>query len=164
MSLSALADAQESSAYFGASVQAFDYQDTRVSDVEPTVARFSIGSEIAPNVSFEAQYGIGLEGESALDQGIDTEVKINEYQAVYFKPELPVNEMVKAYGLLGYAEVDVAKEGSIAETFREYGLSYGLGAEMAVNPYASLQIEYLQLLDESQVEASSLGLGLKMAF
>lgn len=153
--------------YLGASVQSYDYQDTQVSEVSTSALRLQAGAQLSDGVAIEAHYGVGLGEETIQFQGAAQTLEIDHFRAVYVKPMLPVNPQVSAYGLLGYAEAQMlvdTQQGGAPQRFREYGTSYGVGAQLHLNPYTALTIEYVRLLDETDFDASSLGVGVNMAF
>lgn len=153
--------------YVGASVQSYDYRDAQVSDLSPTAFRLQAGKQITDQVAIEAHYGFGLSEENLSVQGSAQTLEIDRFRAVYLKPMLPVNPHVKAYGMIGYAEAQILMSnpgGGAEQRFRDYGASYGVGAQFSLNPYTSLNLEYLRLLDETELDASSLGVGINMAF
>lgn len=154
-------------AYLGATVQSFDYRDTQVSDVSPTALRLQGGMQLTDQIAVEAHFGVGLSEETLNLPGGSQTLEIDQFRAVYLKPMLPINPQVNAYGMIGYAEAQMltdARAGGAERRFREYGASYGMGAQFALNPYTSLNVEYLRLLDETNLDASSLGVGINMAF
>lgn len=153
--------------YLGATVQSYDYRDTQVSDVSPTAFRLQAGAQVSDQLAVEAHFGVGLSEETLDLPGGAQTLEIDQFRAVYLKPMLPVNPQVKAYGMIGYAEAQMltdARGGGAERRFREYGASYGVGAQFSLNPYTSLNLEYLRLLDETDLDASSLGVGINMAF
>jgi hypothetical protein len=153
--------------YLGASVQSYDCTDRHVSDISPNALRLQAGTQLSDQLAIEAHYGVGLGEEMVNIQGGAQTLEIDHFRAFYIKPLLLVNPQVSAYGLLGYAEAQIlmGDQAGVAQTrFREYGASYGFGAQLQLNPYSALNIEYLRLLDETDLDASSLGVGINMEF
>jgi hypothetical protein len=157
----------EGQGYLGATIQSYDYSDALVSEASPSALRLQAGAKLSDQLAVEAHYGVGLSDESVQVFGVNQTLEISHFRAAYLKPLLPVNPQLTAYGLIGYAEAEMLTQtlGGIAESsFREYGASYGFGAQFHLNPYTDLSIEYMRLLDEVDLDASSLGLGVTVAF
>lgn len=152
VSLTTTAWAQEPY-YVGLSYHAFEAEESTPQRDNQSAIRGEFGARINPNLALEAHYGVGLHSEDS----ITPEIAFDDYTAVYFKPELPLSDVIRAYGLIGYADVE-------KNHAKEYGPSYGFGGEIEVQPNVSLNIEFLQLLDEPLLNSSSLGVGFKLGW
>lgn len=157
------------SAFAGIGFQSYDYRLEQSDTLSPTVMHGYIGAEFAPNLAWEFRYGVGLGNSEVVGENSATTVDFDQYHAVYLKPQFKLNDGVIAYGLIGYADVDWIETTSIAgidlsQIQSDYGASIGFGGELSLSPEVSATVEYLRLLDEEKVDASSIGVGLQVKF
>jgi len=155
------------SGYMGASVQSYDYTDSSIEDASPTAFRLQLGTEISDGLDFELHYGVGLSEEDVSSTGGPVSFEIDSFRALYFKPKLPMNELVTAYALAGYAEGKVLARSTVSsaqQRLKEYGPSYGFGVSFELSPISRMNVEFVRLLEEESLDASSLGVGINLDF
>lgn len=72
---------------------------------------------------------IGLEGRF-LSATIGDGFFDTKHYGIYLKPMMPLDEQMNIYGLLGYGHTEIDTDcGTLAETFKHNGFSYGIGLE-----------------------------------
>lgn len=96
-------------------------------------------------------------------QTLEHEYKIDQYESLYYRPEL-ANEEAKLYGLLGYSRLkrtqattnltDGSTFGEAETSETESGLSYGVGVGFVVNMDYNINFEYRRIIDKSDYKAN----------
>ncbi len=95
---------------------------------------------------------------------------LNQVWALMLRPAWVPNKTFSLYGLIGYsyAKVDYQTEPSWY-TVSERGLSYGVGADVAIFPSLfsgalRAHVDYVRYLDESAIELDALSFGVGLRF
>jgi opacity protein-like surface antigen len=135
-----------------------------------------LGNNINENFSIEGRLGFGLSDDTiTATDGVDTaslSIELDTLIGVYGVGHIMLNESSSIYGLVGFTKVDgtvsastsgsVTGSGSSSED--ESGLSYGVGADIGVGKNLALNIEYIEYLNESELDLKAISLGIKINF
>ncbi len=104
------------------------------------------------------------------EDSLPAKVDLNQVWSLMLRPAWTPNQLFSLYGLVGYsyAKVDYQTEPSWY-TVSERGLSYGVGADIAIFPEATAgklraHVDYVRYLDESAIELDALSFGLGLRF
>ena len=152
------------------------YEESGIENLSSGMLSVTLGTEISENLSVEGRYAFGISDDSTSfedeDLGnIDTEFELARYYGVYARFGAPVGDL-KPYALVGYSDVKVdltftATEfggASGSESDSDSDVSYGVGADLAINDRIDANVEYLRLYDNDGAEVSGISLGLRSAF
>lgn len=112
------------------------------------------------------------DGADPVTHTLDTELALDRYEALYYRPEL-VNEEAKLYALLGYARLKRSAtttnagdstfgEGETSVT--ESGFSYGVGIGFVVNQDLNLNFEYRRMNEGKVGDTEIAGINLDYRF
>lgn len=186
LSASLSADDQQRGFYLGAGA-ALVSEGQRISvDLDDIDRRYRLGNVFAgykhnSALGLELRYGGGLQTErrdvlfpdetsSAGAVPALARAAIDDYQSVYYRPEL-TNEIAKTYLLLGYSQVKTS--GSIRDgqdnlllehSESDSGASYGLGIGFVLDRRFNLNFEYLVLLDSRGERLTTTGASIDYRF
>jgi len=141
-----------------------NFDDTLV-DVSPS--SFSIGIEYDFNEHFSVlgKYGIGVQDDTGNTFFGDAQVDIDNLYGVYFKAGILPDAVAKPYALIGYTKTKLtANFNGLKFGQSEDDISYAVGVEFDVAEKFILNLDYSQLIDNSDVDMSSFNLGVKYEF
>lgn len=139
----------------------------------------NIGVQPSPYLAFEARYGKGVGSDDfSLSDGVNTasgSTKLKHYFGFYALPQIPIQDFMSVYGLLGWtkakAEVEVTRINGTSvygkASDSEDDFSYGVGVRFRdkSNPGGvAFFAEYAQLLNRSDYDINGLMLGLSWHF
>lgn len=116
--------------------------------VEPTALEAKYGSFLTENFALEGRLGFGI----ADDDGLDVDSLLGVYGTFHFMPE----EQFSPYALIGYSRGELSA-GSFSES--ETDISFGFGADIALNDQGAVNVEYVQYLDKNGVTVSAISAG-----
>ena len=128
-----------------------------------------IGSQINENFSAEFRVGIGVADDSVDFTGGEATLEIDKFFGGYVRGTLPLNEVIKPYVILGYTDIEVELEvdtivGSGSDSDSDGDLSYGAGLDFHVDPNLILNLEYMNMYDDDDVEITALSFGIAAKF
>jgi outer membrane immunogenic protein len=165
------------SSYGGIQFASFDASiDGIPEDFSPTGLIGRLGNNINENFSVEGRLGFGLSDDTiTATDGVDTaslSIELDTLIGVYGVGHIMLNESSSIYGLVGFTKVDGTVSASISGSLTgsgsssedESGLSYGVGADIGVGKNLALNIEYIQYLNESELDLNAISLGIKVNF
>ncbi|MBY6197331.1 porin family protein [Vibrio hangzhouensis] len=117
-----------------------------------------VGYQFHKNMGVELR-GYGNVKDDKILELVD--VKFNHQFGIYLKPTLPVAKYFTLYGLLGYADLKATAsfEGG-SDSDNDQDVQYGIGISVNKATPLELQVEWLQLYDDSGLEASGINLNL----
>ncbi|NVJ59954.1 MAG: outer membrane beta-barrel protein [Gammaproteobacteria bacterium] len=118
------------------------------SSVEPSALEGKYGSFLTNNFALEGRLGFGI----ADDEGVDIDSLLGVFGAFHFMPK----EKFSPYALIGYSRGEISA-GSFSDS--ETDISFGFGADIAVNGDGAFNVEYVQYLDKDGVTISALSAG-----
>jgi len=127
----------------GASVASTREADMNFFDIEDGQDRTGdvtllAGYDINEYVAIEGRYQFSVAEENILDK---------TSWGIFVKPQYPVTEDFKVYGLLGYGGIDVSGTNHIGSSIAtdDTGFQWGLGASYEVYENISIFIDYLNI-------------------
>lgn len=126
-----------------------------------------LGKNINKNFSFEGRLGFSTDTSKTYPYpNWDKSLEMDKLFGVYGVGHSKISESISAYGLIGYTRVDatVSVYGSGTKSVDDYDLSFGLGIDMAVGHYWSLNIEYIQYLSNSEFDINATAIGVTYYF
>ncbi|WP_271981296.1 porin family protein [Marinobacter sp. SS21] len=131
---------------------------------------FRIGGRLNDYIAVEGRGGFGLTDDSSSLGGAELTVETKRSIGAYVLAGIPNPTPIYPYIILGYtgikSEVSVSVDGD--EVFNDAGndddVSYGLGANIAINDKSDVSLEYLTLFKDSETEVSAATLGLMYRF
>lgn len=121
-----------------------------------------LGKNINNNFSFEGRLGLSTDiKETYPDPNWDKSIAVDKLFGVYGVGHLKIGESITVYGLIGYTRVDVTVSvyGLGTESVNDYDLSFGLGLDKAIGHHWTLNIEYIQYLNNSEFEINATAIG-----
>jgi len=128
--------------YVGVSGGEFVYKEDGIDTLRPALLEFRIGQELNPYLALEARLGGSLGGDES--QGFRTSVQ--SLYAGYVKGILPLTPYLSGYGLAGLAGVQLHRNYPDYNT-NDAGVSFGVGAELKLQPRTSITLEWVRLLN-----------------
>lgn len=151
--------------YLGGSVAILDYSEFGIpEDASLTALYGRLGTSFTENFSAEIRAGFGL-GDDTVDVfGLPVDVELNNFFGGYLLAGFDTGSFYP-YAIVGYtrSELEASAFGtSISET--ESDASFGFGADFYLSNTSSLNIEYMNYLDEDGVEIYGFGIGLSQVF
>lgn len=172
--------AQAADTYIGLDIAKAEYQESGMSSaVEPKVIQVKLGLQADKNLGMEFRLGTGLSEGTGSNIGISTplgsvkasrvDVSLDLLLGVYGKASLPVNDSFEIYGMAGLTAVETTADVTIAgmtgsATTNGTEFSYGAGFAFRPNEKTTLTTEYAMLVDNGEVQISSLALGFALKF
>ena len=125
-------------------------------EAAPTAILGKLGQRLDDRYAVEGRFGLGV-----LDDSVSAvDVSIDSLMGVYLLRYLPMNNTASLYGILGYtqAEVTTSPVGPSQST-RKNGVSFGIGADLG-----SINIEFIQYLDENDFDINAVSVGYTAKF
>ncbi len=95
--------------------------------------------------------------------GLKKRIDEDKLIGVFMRGKLPVADSLKFSGTVGFTRATFAT-GQGREFANDSDVSYGLGTEFRMSEDLSLSVDYMQLIDQPQVEHSGINLGLEGRF
>lgn len=149
--------------YGGISYDSFDLKQGNVSS-EPEGFNLRMGYQFMKHLAVEAHVGFGAKE----DQVQGTAIDVKNYYGVYLRGVLPLGEKFNLFALGGYNSVEVETltnaVGGTESTVSDEDYSYGVGADYEFVENIFLSVDYLRMLDSSNLEADTLKLGFRFNF
>ncbi len=121
-------------------------------DVKPETFRLRAGTEITPYLGVEAQAGANTQPDTLSRPGVDYEIKIDSYYALFVRPQISLGGVASIYGLLGGTYMDVSSHSNNSafpsDTGFDKSFSYGGGIDFNIYHGIRLSADYIQYLDD----------------
>lgn len=167
----------ERSVYLGAGVTLLEGEyDSSVAggDLEDETGGFEllVGGEITPFLDVQFRYGRGGTAFSDTVLGTDVEVDI-DYKAGAYLTLHPVDPLslgdaiyYQPYLIAGYTSVKATAELpdlDVKSDDRDEDISYGAGVTFSVNEWTFVDLEYMHLYDENDLELRQFLLGFRIS-
>lgn len=154
-------------AYFGVSYTTLEYEEAGFGAVNPTAIQVAIGTPLSTNFALEGRLGFGASSDSLNYLGTEIELEVDTVVGAYLKGIAPLAERFAVYGLLGITHGEITASVpslGVSVSDDDTDVSYGVGATLGFSERASAFVEWANLLDGSNFEASGLSLGVSMQF
>ncbi len=164
----------EGKSYFGVQYAIGNYSEKNISeDFKPTALVGRFGYFFHPSYSIEGRIGTGLQEDTQFLPefgvgGLDATFDLDSIMGVYGRGHINLTKSSSLYGVLGVTKVEatVSVPGLPAAelTSDESGVSYGIGADIAVSKSFLLNIEYMRYLDKDNLDLGVAGAGVTINF
>ena len=115
------------------------------------------GSQFNENISGEFRVGVGV----ADDDVRGFNVEIDKYFGGYVRGSLPLNDGIMPYIIVGITDVDIDTD---AGSDSDDDLSYGIGLDFKIDNQLMLNVEYMSMYDDDDVEITGLSFGVAAKF
>ncbi len=165
--------AEKGDKYWGFDYMFLNYEEDGGGEVDVTALRLRMGYYFSPYFAVEGLVGIGVSDDS--DEGyfyyngslyvVDVELELDYMMGIYLRGEIPANDNIKFYGVAGFSKAEATASAlgySVSDD--DTDLSFGIGLEITPNKDFGINIEYMQLMDESDYDISTVSLGCKFYF
>jgi len=132
--------------YLGASAGEVLYDEQGLGQMSPTIALFRIGQQFNPYLAIEGRIGTSVSGGDSFGYRVNSQA----LYAGYLKGMLPLSPWISGYAIAGLSGEQWHRN---YERFNsnDVGISYGLGAELAVGGNASLNVEWARLANSDNI-------------
>lgn len=154
--------------YYGASYSSLDYQEKGTSDASLASLNLNAGYIFNESLSLEARLGLGVGDDNInfnlLNTTVSGEIELDQTMGIYGKYAIPV-EQYAPYVILGYSSAEAtAKVSNTSASSDVASMSYGLGLDVKISKRMTGNLEYINMLDKSDVEISAITLGVSFKF
>jgi len=121
-------------------------------------------TDVIPMLSLESHFGFDLTDDSANINGFDASLHVNNYIGLYLKASHEIEEVVKFYGLIGFAAAQMQGDTFVLKDDTVTGISFGVGAGFNMPFDLEGTIEIMQLVngDAYDILLFSLGVNYRM--
>lgn len=156
---------EEGDTAFSVGLNMFTYEESGFDSASPMGLDFSYLYWGSPNVGYEFRAGFGMSEDTVDVSGVDVDLQITSYYGLYaryaFRPDAAFNP----YGILGFSSVSTeAKAGGFSADDSGSDLSYGFGFDYMFTESTGLNMEYLLMYGDSNVDISTINIGLVFEF
>ncbi|MDX1458946.1 MAG: outer membrane beta-barrel protein [Marinobacter sp.] len=171
MTLNAHAEApKDVQGYVGANYVFLTYEEDGISedfDLGALVAK--AGAKFNPYLSAEFRAGLGVDDHSESGGGFTAELELDYLVGGYAIAGIPNETPIYPYAVLGVTKGKLTasvsgfgESASVSES--ESDISFGIGANFAVNDEVNLNAEYMNYLDKDGAEITGVSVGLVVLF
>ena len=127
------------------------------------------GAKFNPYLAAELRGGFGVADETFSSNGTTAELELDYLVGGYAVSGIPNEIPVYPYVVLGYTKGELSASisgpgGSVSVSESESDLSYGVGANLAVNDKFHVNAEYMNYFDKDGVEISGVSVGAILLF
>ncbi len=158
-SLAMAENAQGKTSYMGITYQAVSFEAAGY-EADMGAITLKYGMSLSDMFGAELRFGFGINDDTI--EGVD--IEIDHYWGIYLKPKYEADGF-QIYGLLGYASAELtASYGGDSVSADEDGLSYGLGFEWFFGNSMSANVEYMEIINDSDFDSPSFNIGLNYYF
>ena len=165
LALCTAASAQAAGTYFGVTAGLLRFHQDGATTAEMPMVEAKAGKRFNEYVGLELRYGAGTSDDDVVRAGAPLHVEFDRYYGLYGLALYPMSYELSFYGLLGITrgEISASPEG-LAPSTSDVGGTYGLGMEVRVGSASAVTLEWVQLLGESDFEATTLTAGISFRF
>lgn len=162
--LSICSSAFASNSYVGLDYSFVNYEPSGFPDADVGAVSVKGGTYLGQYWAIEARAGLGVSDDTINASGTEVEFEIDSILGLYLRGEIPL-ERVKPFVTIGYSRLEAtATVLGDSQSDDESDLSYGFGLDVMISDQVSMGAEYLQLIDKSEIDFSTINLGLKYHF
>ena len=116
-------------------------------------------TEIIPMLSLESHFGFDLTEDTATINGSEANLHLNHFIGLYVKASHEIENVVRFYGLLGFAAAQMQGDVSLLKDDTATGLSFGLGAGFFLPFDLEGTVEVMQLVNSDAYDVLMFSLG-----
>lgn len=158
-------EAPQPQGYFGGNYVFLTYEEDGIDeDFDLGALVGKAGVNVNPYLAAELRVGFGVKDYSISGNGVTAELEVDYLVGGYIVAGIPNSSPIYPYAVLG------ATKAELTATVRAFGesasvsdsdsdVSYGVGANFAVNEQVSLNAEYMSYLDKDSVKISGISIG-----
>lgn len=150
--------------YWGLDYSFVNYEESGGLDADVGVLSLKFGTYLNEYFAAEARVGFGIDDDTVDVFGVPVEFEVDNFIGVYMRAEMP-HDKVRPYAILGVTRGEATASAmgfSVSED--ETDLSYGAGVDFVIGEKAGIDVEYMQLIDKSDFEITTINLGFKYRF
>lgn len=120
------------------------------------------------NISAEVRLGMGV-GDDTYNAGpFDYKTELENAVGAYLRGGIAISDAFAPYVVIGYtrAETKESYRGFVSgsDSYSENDLSYGVGADLAINKGLKINFEFMQYLNKDDFEADGSAIGVAKHF
>ena len=115
--------------------------------------------DIIPVLSLESHFGFDLTDDSAQINGTNASLHINNFIGVYLKASHEIEDVVRFYGLLGFAAAQMQGDTFVLKDETATGLSFGIGAGFSLPFDLEGTVEVGQLVNSDSYDVLMFSFG-----
>ena len=115
--------------------------------------------DIIPMLSLESHFGFDFTEDSATINGFDANLHLNHYIGLYVKASHEIEEVVRFYGLLGFAAAQLQGDTFVLKDDTATGLSFGVGAGFFLPFDLEGTVEVMQLVNSDAYDVLMFSIG-----
>lgn len=168
--------AQAADTYAGVDFLIADYQESAMSDsVAPKAIEVKYGIQMDQNLGVEFRLGTGISNGKTSNLLVNRpsgpiivpnfEASLDLLLGAYGRAALPVTDNFQVYALAGVASIETTHiVPGINITNTDTNFSYGAGFAFKPNETTTISTEYMMLVDNNDLQITSLNLGFAMKF
>jgi len=130
--------------YFGASAGGAFYNEDGIPQLTPTIVMFRIGQQFNPYLAIEGRIGTTISGGRSQGDHVD----LNALYGGYIKGMLPVTPWFSPYAIAGVGGAQVHRNYPDFNS-NDAGLSFGFGTEFHLGGGASVNLEWVRLINNA---------------
>lgn len=148
--------------YVGVSYDFFKLdQDDGIGEFDTPAMTMKLGTKITPNFGVEGVLGYGVDKDSQRVNSTNVKAEIQDFYGLYATGFYPVSNMFEVTGKLGLAQVST-KLGSNSES--DSSLSWGVGVRAYTQSNVSLNLDYVNLYQDSNTDVKGFSVGANYHF
>ena len=125
--------------------------------------RLKVGLDMFPDpvpmLSLESHFGFDFTEDSATINGTDATLHLNNYIGLYVKASHEIEDLVKFYGLLGFAAAQLQGDTFVLEDDTATGLSLAIGAGFNLPFDLEGTVEIMQLVNSDAYDVMMFSFG-----
>lgn len=115
--------------------------------------------DLVPMLSLESHFGFDFTEDSATINGTDATLHLNNYIGLYVKASHEIEDIVKFYGLLGFAAAQLQGDTFVLEDDTATGLSFAIGAGFNLPFDLEGTVEIMQLVNSDAYDVMMFSFG-----
>lgn len=154
--------------YLGVSSFQWTYDEDFAEEATASTLRFTIGTELNPNLAMETQFATG--GSDTVFVSVpgggsgNVEVELDNSFSFMLRPQTS-GEDFRAFGLVGFSQGQITgRAGGVSVSEDDSGLSYGVGAEAALEENTWIAVDYINYLRDDAYTFEAFSFGIRMSF
>lgn len=125
--------------------------------------RLKVGLDLFPDLipvlSLESHFGFDITEDSATINGTEATLHLNNFLGLYVKASHEIEDIVKFYGLLGFAAAQMEGDTFVLEDETATGLSFAIGAGFGLPLDLEGTVEFMQLVNSDSYDVMMFSLG-----
>lgn len=134
-------------------------------EASPQIAVARFGKQNTDYIAFEARVATNIDSDSTTVGGVSVDVELDRLVGLYGVLRYPFFDTASVYGVVGATHGKMtARAMGDSVSGDDEDFSYGVGFDLRFARHYSVNIEYMNYLEEKGIEVTSMGLGLNYLF